>query len=111
MKVRHYRQVEPEQEVPGVAMRTVIGAKDGAPNFAMRVFDLQPNSGTLWHKHQWEHEVLVVSGQGVVKSAEGERAVTVDDVVYVEPGEQHSFTNTGTGILRFVCCIPIHSRQ
>jgi quercetin dioxygenase-like cupin family protein len=110
MKLRHYRQVEAEEETPGVAMRTVIGSKDGARHFAMRVFDLQPDSSTPLHKHNWEHEVLIVAGQGLVRSAEGERTIGADDVVYVAPGEPHSFANTGSGTLRFVCCIPIEQK-
>ncbi len=110
MKIRHYRQVDAEQEAPGVAMRTVIGARDGAPHFAMRVFDVQPNASTPLHKHHWEHEVLIVSGQGVVKMADGEREIGAEDVVYVAPGEPHSFANTGSGTLRFVCCIPIERK-
>ncbi|MCL4534775.1 MAG: cupin domain-containing protein [Bacteroidetes bacterium] len=109
MKVRHYRQAEAEQEMPGVAMRTVIGAKEGAPHFAMRVFEVQPNASTPLHHHQWEHEVFVVSGQGVVAAADGERAIGAGDVVYVAPGEQHAFANRGVDTLRFVCCIPLES--
>lgn len=110
MKFRHYRQVDAEQEMPGVTMRTVIGAKEGAPHFAMRVFELQPGMSTPLHNHQWEHEVYIISGQGTVKTAEGEQTINGEDVVYIAPGEQHAFGNIGSGMLRFVCCIPLETK-
>jgi quercetin dioxygenase-like cupin family protein len=106
MKAFNYRQVTPTEEAPGVAMHTVISARDGAPRFAMRVFAIQPDASTPFHSHWWEHEVYVVSGQGVVRTEQGDRPLASEDVVYVSPEEKHCFVNTGAEPLRFVCVIP-----
>jgi len=76
MKVRNYRQVEPEKaaEAAGVTVRVVIGEEEGAPNFVMRVFDVEPGAVTPLHTHHWEHEVFVLAGRGRV-SGGGEEAV------------------------------------
>jgi quercetin dioxygenase-like cupin family protein len=109
VKVLNYREVTPDTEVPGVALRTVISAAE-APRFAMRVFEVEVGGSTPFHTHDWEHEVFILSGRGKVRGADGERELSADDAVFVAPGEEHCFTNTGEDVLRFVCCIP-HATQ
>jgi len=109
MKVSSYQATEPVQELPGVVKREVINAHDGAPNFCMRVFDVEPGSSTPSHSHQWEHEVFVLSGQGIVTSERGETPIEKDSVVFVAPNEHHCFVNTGSDPLRFICVIPLQA--
>lgn len=109
MKVSSYQDTEPVQELPGVVKREVINARDGAPNFCMRVFDVEPGSSTPSHSHQWEHEVFVLSGRGIVASELGEIPIEKDSVVFVTPNEPHCFVNTSTEVLRFICVIPLQA--
>jgi len=106
MKVFDYREVEATEEKPGVQKRTVIGAKDGAPRFAMRVFETRPGTSTPLHSHWWEHEVLVFSGKGSVRSEHGETELHSGSVAYIAPDELHCISNPGDEPLRFVCVIP-----
>lgn len=106
MKVRNYRDVRPDTALPGVALHTVISAEDGAPRFAMRVFELQPGAATPLHTHWWEHEVFILSGSGKVKGREGERELGPGDAVYLAGEEEHCFVNTSSELFRFICCIP-----
>ncbi|MBA7697712.1 hypothetical protein ES703_106380 [subsurface metagenome] len=106
MKVSKYLETEATVELPGVLKREVINASDGAPNFCMRVFDLEPGSSTPSHSHAWEHEVYVLSGKGVVVAEGGETEISRDSVVFVPPDELHRFRNTGFETLRFICVIP-----
>lgn len=67
MVIKSYRDVSPTsyQGVPeGVQIREMITADDGAPTFAMRVFDVQKGAATPYHTHTWEHEVYIISGTG-----------------------------------------------
>ena len=107
MKVSNYVDTKPAEEVAGVFKREVITAKDGAPNFCMRVFEVEPGSSTPNHSHPWEHEVFILSGQGVVRGNEGESAIGTGSVVFIAPDEQHCFVNTGNQVLRFICLIPL----
>ncbi len=107
MKVSNYLDTKPIQELPGVVKREVITADDGAPHFCMRVFEVEPGSSTPSHSHQWEHEVFVLSGRGVVVSGDKETPIAKDSVVFVPPNEHHCFVNNGDEILRFICVIPI----
>ena len=110
MKVKSFRETAPKEEMPGVNLRLVISAEDGAPNFAMRVFEVEPGGSTPWHSHAWEHEVFVLAGAGEVVSSDGKSPLKPDDVVFVAPNEQHQFVNTGSDVFRFLCCIP-HGKQ
>jgi len=103
MKVRsNYREVKPKEEVPGAAMREAITADDGAPNFCMRVIEVEPGASSPFHSHGWEHEVLILSGQGTVKGEQGDSKIEKDSVIFVPSGEEHSFINTSDEPLRFV---------
>ena len=108
MIVRDYRDVEPKpsEGAAGASIRWVISKADGAPNFAMRVIEVQPGCATPHHSHAWEHEVFVLDGEGVVKGAEGDRTIGPGSVVFVPGDEMHQFVNAGGGVLRFLCLIP-----
>lgn len=106
IKVRDFRDVEAEPALEGVTMRVVIGPDEGAPFFNMRVFEVQPSHATPYHSHWWEHEVFVLSGQGVVRTEQGETAIGHGRTVFVPGGEMHQFRSTGADALRFICLIP-----
>jgi len=107
MKIANYADTEPIEELPGVLKREVITDRDGAPNFCMRVFEVEPGSTTPSHAHDWEHEVFVLAGEGVVEGAGGETPIGPDSVVFIAPNEHHCFINTGGETLRFICLIPL----
>ena len=110
MKVCNYLEIEPVEELPGVLKRVPIGIEDGAPRFIMRIFDVEPGSSTPFHSHKWEHEVFILSGEGIVKSKDNGKPVLPGTAVFVAPDEEHCFTNTGKDILRFICVIPIEEQ-
>jgi len=89
-----------------VKMRMLIGPEDGACCFHMRHFEVATGGHTPHHEHPFEHEVLILSGVGKVRSAEGDRPIKGGDVVFVPGSEQHQFVNTGGEALTFLCLIP-----
>ena len=106
IQVRDFRDVEAHPEIEGVAMRVVIGPEEGAPYFNMRVFEVEPGHNTPHHSHWWEHQVFVLSGQGVVKTEQGDRPIGHGSTVFVPGGELHQFRNTSDDVLRFICLVP-----
>ena len=106
IQVRDFQDVETKAEIEGVTMRVVIGPDDGAPFFNMRVFEVQPGHSSPHHSHWWEHEVFVLSGEGVVKTDQGHAPISHGTTVFVLGGEMHQFQNTGNDVLRFICLIP-----
>ncbi len=111
MIVGKEKNVEPaevnEKDIEGVSMKVVISSEDGAPNFVMRVFDIQPGGHTAYHTHAWEHEVYVLEGKGMVRQDKREYTLEKGSFVLVPPEEEHSFSNTGDGLFRFICVVPI----
>ena len=90
----------------GVSMRMLIGPDDQAPNFHMRHFAVEPGGHSPQHQHDSEHEVLILSGAGVLRADQGDQPLQKGDVVYVPPNERHQFANIGTTPLEFICLIP-----
>jgi len=111
MKHVHYTNVElqtPNVEgIKDTKLRWVISEKDGAKNFAMRVFEVGPGGYTPLHQHDWEHEVFILQGEGVAKNKTKEEEFREGDVFFVKPMEWHQFVNTGSKTLKFICLIPI----
>ena len=90
----------------GARMRMLIGPADGASGFHMRHFEVEPDGHTPHHQHDYEHEILVLSGAGVARSEQGDRPFKSGDVIFVPAGEMHQFVNTGTEPAEFICLIP-----
>ena len=109
MIVKNYRQVTPEPalESPGVTVRWVISEKDGAPNFAMRVFEVETGAASPFHTHPWEHEAFILAGKGHLRTEDGETPFREGDAIFVAPEEKHQFVNDGDATLRFICVIPL----
>jgi len=94
-------------EEPGVAVHWLVSQLDEAPNFALRLYEMEPGAATATHTHYWEQNVFVLSGTGAAVGEEGETPLSEGDVVYVPPGERHQFVNTGPRVLRFLVVLPI----
>jgi quercetin dioxygenase-like cupin family protein len=110
MKITHYTDIEPTSfngdAVKGVKGRVAIGKSDGAGNFCMRIFEVEPQGYTPRHSHDWEHEILFFSGSGGVFS-EGEWIpVSSGTTVFIPGGEEHQIRNKGDETLVFACIIP-----
>lgn len=109
MKVVHYTDIEAEEADEGafkVKVRWVISKEMGAPNFAMRVFEIETGGYSPLHSHSWEHEVFILEGEGVAVGQDEEKKFRPGDAVFVAPNEKHQFRNTGKKLVRFICVVP-----
>jgi quercetin dioxygenase-like cupin family protein len=110
MKVCHYEQVERKpvdmQGATGCQVRWLVGQEDGAPNFAMRQFEVAAGGHTPEHAHPYEHEVFVLEGEGVVMEGPTAHPLQPGAVVFVPPNQVHQFRNTGPVPLKFLCLVP-----
>ena len=110
MKVIAYNQ-EPDTRfdsdmVKGVSGRVVIGKADGAPNFCMRVFELDRGGFTPRHRHEWEHEIFFHAGNGEVWQDGNWVPVESGSVAFIPGNEEHQIRNAGDDKLTFVCLVP-----
>jgi len=109
MKIVHYTEVaaeNPRGETQGVTIRRVISSEDGAPNYYMRVFEIAPGGHSPQHRHPWEHEIYILSGEGEMVHEDGSTSVKPGTAVFIPGEELHQIRNPGEQLLRFICTIP-----
>jgi quercetin dioxygenase-like cupin family protein len=114
MKIINFKDVRigevKEPGTQGVTIRWLISQKDGAPNFAMRIFEVEPSGFTPYHKHSWEHEVFILEGRGILVTEEKNFPLKKGDSVFVPSDENHQFKNDSDEKLTFICLIPIEKQ-
>ena len=91
----------------GVKVRYLINELRGAKNFAMRVFELAKGGHTPYHQHDFEHEVSVLQGKGILKTKDDDRTLEPGDIAWVPPNDMHQFRNAGDEPFFFMCLVPI----
>ncbi len=115
LKHVHYTDVEleePKEEgIKDIKVRWLISKKDGAKNFAMRLFEVEPGGYSPYHQHDWEHEVFILEGSGIAKDDKHEEPFKQGDVFFIPPMEWHQLINTGEKTLKFLCLIPYKQKQ
>ena len=105
--IERHEQTDVQMEgASGVKTRMLIGPDDGADNFHMRHFEIAAGGNTPHHQHDYEHEVLILFGQGVVKSEDGDQPFKAGDVIFVPANQKHQFVNSGDSPCAFICSIP-----
>lgn len=98
-------QIKENEDMKGVKFYPMLTAGDGTPNFAMRLFVIDPGGYTPRHRHKWEHEVYIIRGDGYVVAGEEKIRVEQDDFIFVEPSELHQFRAGESGI-SMICVVP-----
>ncbi|MAB82022.1 MAG: cupin [Phycisphaerae bacterium] len=93
--------------VKDTSMQIMVGRDDGAPNFAMRHFVVQPGGHTPHHQHDYEHEVYIVEGRAEAECDGETAAVVAGDVLYVPANAMHQFRNDSDAPMRFLCLVPV----
>jgi quercetin dioxygenase-like cupin family protein len=92
-----------------VTIRWLLGKDSPAPNFYLRLFEVQPGGHSPYHTHAMEHEIFVLEGQGRINGKGVQRAVSAGSFALVEANEEHQFENTGKSVFKFLCIIPIQA--
>lgn len=106
----HDVQMNPVQMegVQGASMAVMVGRSDGAPNFALRSFAVEPGGHTPRHSHDYEHEVFIVSGSGTILLGDETKQIRPGDVIYVKADLEHQFkADHPDQPLRFLCMVPV----
>ena len=109
--------IRPALEVPAeevkmegakdATIRKIITEKEGAPNFAMRLFELAPGGQTPAHRHDFEHEIYIIRGKGILHTEEGPCPLNPGDAIFVPANALHNFQNAGSDPFRFLCFVPL----
>jgi len=113
MKHMHYTEIEletPKKRNQRYKSTLAYIKKDGAENFAMRVFEVKSGGYTPLHQHDWEHEVFILEGEGEARNKEvknlSKKAIFLCQTHGMAPVCKHR-KNT----LKFICLIPIKIKK
>jgi quercetin dioxygenase-like cupin family protein len=92
--------------VTGTYIQWLASKTDGAPNFAMRRFTMEPGGMIPLHDHPWEHEIYILKGGGTAFYGNRKVDISAGDVIFIPGNEPHGYKNNGTEDLVFLCMIP-----
>jgi quercetin dioxygenase-like cupin family protein len=111
MKIVHFEEIPASpvtsEGATAASVRWLIAEEDGAPTFAMRLFELAPAGQTPLHTHDNEHEAFVLEGEGTVWRGGKDVPVRPGTAIFVPGGEKHCFKNTGKSAFKFLCLVPV----
>jgi quercetin dioxygenase-like cupin family protein len=110
MLKKHYTDVEEqiptEEGVKDTKIRWLLTDKDGAKNFAMRVFTIQPGGHTPHHTHDWEHELFMLEGEAVLRSGDEKIPFKPGEFAFIQANELHQIRNESAAPAIVMCLIP-----
>jgi mannose-6-phosphate isomerase-like protein (cupin superfamily) len=101
MQVRSLDRVEPYVTKDGSTIRELH--QTAVQSLAEAT--LEPGEATERHYHRVSEEIyVVVKGSGDMEVDGESRRVRPGDAILIPAGAWHTFENTGTSELRFLCC-------
>jgi len=110
MLIKKYDDITKEKvNVEGAydtSIRWLIGKDSKAPNFYLRLFDIEPGGHTPRHTHPWEHEIYILEGNGKLNSKGKSIPFKKNYFALILPDEEHQIENTGDSVLKLLCIIP-----
>ena len=90
----------------GVSRSVLVGAGGERTTFHVRYFEIEPSGFSSLERHQHEHVVIVLRGQGQVRLGDAVHAVGFGDTIYVAPNEVHQLRNSSTSEpFGFLCMV------
>jgi quercetin dioxygenase-like cupin family protein len=108
--IYEWKGVNPQEydgdDFVGVVKQVLIGREDGAPNFVIRYFRIEPGGHSQLESHPHDHGVVILHGIAQVQLNDEILALGPLDVVYVGGNDIHQFKNVGEEDLGFICVIP-----
>ena len=90
----------------GMRKGVLVDESDGAPNFAIRRFELDPGAEVPEHTNEVEHEQHVLEGEYVVGVGGEEHTVSAGDSLLIPAGAVHWYRNEGDQPGAFLCAVP-----
>lgn len=90
----------------GLRKGVLISEDHGAPNLAIRRFELAPGAKVPKHTNEIEHEQYVLEGKYVVGIGDEEYIVEAGDSLFIPAGVVHWYRNEGKQEGAFICAVP-----
>jgi quercetin dioxygenase-like cupin family protein len=95
---------DPDDDWLAVTRHRLLGSAEVLP-FHLRYFEIAPGGYTTFERHEHQHAVIAIRGEGTVRLGERWESVRFGDVVYVAPNEPHQFRAAGDEPFGFICVV------
>ncbi len=106
MDVHNIDRVEAFTTKDGSEIRELLAHRNSCiRNQTLAEARLPAGAATAAHYHEQTEEIYyILQGSGRMQVGDDSRDVGPGDAVAIPPGQRHQITNTGTELLRFLCC-------
>lgn len=106
MDVQNIRQVSAFVTKDGSEIRELLAHRNSCiRNQSLAEARLVAGGSTTPHHHVKTEEIYyILEGEGLMRLGKLVRRVSAGDAIAIPPGAVHQITNTGSGLLRFLCC-------
>ncbi len=90
-----------------VNVRYLVDERQGSERFALRLYNVEKGGHTPLDQHQYEHQVYVLSGQGLLKQSSDDalaiQNLRAGDTVFIPSNAVHQFINEREEPFVFLC--------
>jgi len=100
----NYQTVE---EADGLRRADLIDEADGAPNFELRKYVVEPGVEVGKHRNAIEHEQYVLAGEYTLGIDDEEHLVSTGDAIFIPAGTVHWYRNETDAPATYLCVVPI----
>jgi mannose-6-phosphate isomerase-like protein (cupin superfamily) len=106
MDVRSIDRVEPFITKDGSEIRELLAHRNSCiRNQTLAEARLPRGASTTPHRHVRTEEIYyILSGGGVMRVGDESSPVGIGDAIAIPLGVVHQITNTGSDVLKFLCC-------
>lgn len=106
MDIQNIDVVTPFITKDGSEIRELLAYRNSSiRNQSLAEARLPPDGATTPHFHPRTEEIYyILAGQGRMRIGAEEQDVHMGDAIAIPPGQIHQIRNTGTEILKFLCC-------
>lgn len=94
----------------GINRQELIGKFGENTSFDLRYFEIEPGGYSSLEKHVHEHVIIGLRGIGVLIKGDKSFNISVNDIAYVSPLEEHQLRNEGETPFGFFCIVD-HKRD
>jgi mannose-6-phosphate isomerase-like protein (cupin superfamily) len=104
--VKNIRHVPSFTTKDGSEIRELLAHRNSAiRNQSLAEARLLPGASTTPHHHAETEEIYyLLEGTGLMRVGDETMSVGPGDAIAIPPGMLHQITNTGTGLLKLLCC-------
>jgi len=97
--------------VKNASIKVLIGPQEGWDSHVMRIVELETMGYSPEHSHPWPHINYILEGEGVLMMEGVDHPVSMGSIAYVPSDTHHQFKNSGGGVFKFMCIVPVEGHQ